>query len=179
LILDHPAKNFQYKKKSSAKSNQGGVGEFDAFSGPSNTVVAQGGFSTGFNNYSDDPNYDPEEQERILRLRRLEEERMHKLDLKARAEMEKKQERRNNAALELHKWMEDTKLEIEKRKVLNRQENDIKREAQEGQTYKNSWDKITSNIALKDGEYPGTKDVSKFRQALLNKRNDGNKLSFK
>ena len=28
---------------------------------------------------------------------------------------------------------------------------------------KNSWDKIAANIALKDGEYPGEKDVTKMR----------------
>lgn len=32
-----------------------------------------------------------------------------------------------------------------------------------------------ANIVLKDGEYPGSKDVRKMRQAILNKRNDLNK----
>jgi len=120
-----------------------------------------------------DPNYDPEEQQRIARLRNLENERMFKLEQKARIEQEKKAERRNNASMELHQWMEDNKKLIEKRKQENRQQNEITKDG--GVTYKNSWDKITANVALKDGEYPGTKDVSKFRQALLNKRSDAGK----
>ena len=40
---------------------------------------------------------------------------------------------------------------------------------------KNPWDKIVGNIALKEGEYPGTKDVTRFRQALQNKKIDASK----
>ena len=40
---------------------------------------------------------------------------------------------------------------------------------------KNPWDKIVDNIALKEGEYPGTKDVTRFRQSLQNKKIDASK----
>ena len=40
---------------------------------------------------------------------------------------------------------------------------------------KNPWDKIVANIALKEGEYPGTKDVTRFRQSLQNKKIDASK----
>jgi hypothetical protein len=42
----------------------------------------------------------------------------------------------------------------------------------EGITQKNPWEKIADNIALKEGEYPGTKDVARMRQAILNKKQD-------
>lgn len=34
---------------------------------------------------------------------------------------------------------------------------------------------MVANIVLKDGEYPGSKDVTKMRQAILNKRADVSK----
>jgi len=38
--------------------------------------------------------------------------------------------------------------------------------------HKHPWDKIISNVAIKENDYQGTKDVSRFRQSLLNKKLD-------
>ena len=37
---------------------------------------------------------------------------------------------------------------------------------------KSPWDKVINNVAIKENDYSGTKDVSRFRQSLLNKKLD-------
>ena len=34
-----------------------------------------------------------------------------------------------------------------------------------------SWGLVANNIALKDGDYPGTKNVSRMKEAILNQYN--------
>ena len=38
----------------------------------------------------------------------------------------------------------------------------------------NSWNLVVSNIALKNGDFPGTKDISRMRDAIVNKAKDNN-----
>ena len=37
-----------------------------------------------------------------------------------------------------------------------------------------SWQKINSNIDLKDSEYKGSKDVQRMREAMMSRTNDPN-----
>ena len=49
-----------------------------------------------------------------------------------------------------------------------------------GNTIKtNSWDKVIDNITLKESEYKGTKDVSRMRNVIINRKNDGNNNNIK
>jgi len=41
-----------------------------------------------------------------------------------------------------------------------------------GSSYKNPWDKIVSNIALKASDYPGKADINRMREAIVNKKKD-------
>lgn len=34
------------------------------------------------------------------------------------------------------------------------------------------WKKVAGNIALKQGEHPGQKDVGRMRESIINKKND-------
>ena len=40
----------------------------------------------------------------------------------------------------------------------------------------NSWDKVIDNITLKESEYKGTKDVSRMRNVIINRKNDGHNV---
>jgi len=59
---------------------------------------------------------------------------------------------------------------IEKKKQINRSNNESNKSPI--QDYKSPWDKIIQNIAIKESDYKGSKDVARFRQALLNKKSD-------
>jgi len=122
-----------------------------------------------------DPDYDPEEEERQERLRRLEQQRIQALDEKARVERERKQEKISNAARELAQWHSEREQNIEKKKQINRQNQELQDDAHAEDEYKSPWEKVVANIAVKEGEYPGTKDVSRFRQSLLNRKTDAAK----
>jgi len=136
--------------------------------------VSQPAYGGGYGQQAYGGEYDPEEEERLERLRRLEQERFRKLEEKARIERERKQERISNGARELNKFHNEREQQINKRKELNRQNQEIQSQAAQ-EEYKNPWDKIVANIATKEGEYPGTKDVTRFRQALINKKMDAAK----
>jgi len=115
----------------------------------------------------------PEEQARIEKLRELEEKRMQALQEKIQNEIKIKNDKILKAKSDLQDWMNDQKKGMESRRLLNREEHEAKQKAKETNTlYKNSWDKIASNITLKEGDYPGSKDVGRMRQSILSKKAD-------
>jgi len=69
--------------------------------------------------------------------------------------------------------MTQHKSATDKRKEINRQrQEEILKSRQNATEYKTSWDKVINNVAIKENDYPGGKDVSRFRQSLLNKKLD-------
>eukprot|EP01017_Pseudomicrothorax_dubius_P040090 TRINITY_DN622_c0_g1_i3.p1 TRINITY_DN622_c0_g1~~TRINITY_DN622_c0_g1_i3.p1 ORF type:complete len:126 (-),score=44.49 TRINITY_DN622_c0_g1_i3:216-593(-) len=115
----------------------------------------------------------PEEQERQEKLREVEERRMQALQEKLQHEKQVKQERIQKAKNDLAQWQNDRKTANEKRRQNNRAEHDALLEAKANNTlYKNSWEKVAGNITLKEGDYPGSKEVSRMRQAILAKKAD-------
>lgn len=67
---------------------------------------------------------------------------------------------------------------IKQQKETNAQnEKDFLNERTNGNNSKtNSWDKVIDNITLKESEYKGTKDVSRMRNVIINRKNDGNNI---
>jgi len=121
------------------------------------------------------PKVDDEEQKRIMDRQKEAEERRQKINEK----MQKEEELRN----EIRKKASQYLVEFEQ----NRQENIAKRrkalEEKNSQTNNNtggeinnadSWQKINSNIDLKDSEYKGSKDVQRMREAMMSRTNDPN-----
>ena len=60
-----------------------------------------------------------------------------------------------------------------RRKELEEKNQNINQNKEEGGNT-DSWDKIKSNIDLKDSEYKGSKDVQRMREAMMNKTDDPN-----
>ena len=121
------------------------------------------------------PKIDDEEQKRIMDRQKEAEERRQKINEK----IQKEEQLRN----EIRKKASEYLLEFEQ----NRQENIAKRrkalEEKNSQTNNNtggeinnadSWQKINSNIDLKDSEYKGSKDVQRMREAMMSRTNDPN-----
>ncbi|CAD8175044.1 unnamed protein product [Paramecium pentaurelia] len=115
----------------------------------------------------------PEQQIRKDKLKIIEEERLAQIREKDQQERLLKQQKKQKGQEYLQQFKSQLETDIQQRKVLNKQKQEIWLENKKNHSqYKNSWDQIASNIALKDGEYPGQKDVTKMRQAILNKRID-------
>ncbi|CAD8168419.1 unnamed protein product [Paramecium pentaurelia] len=111
-----------------------------------------------------------EQQQRREKLREVEEERIKLIRERDQEERIQKQQKKEKAQQYLLQFQTQLKSDIQARKDANKQAQEL-RSLNKSQ-YKNSWDQIAQNVALKDGEYPGEKDVTKMRQAILNKRKD-------
>jgi len=109
---------------------------------------------------------DPEEEARALQMRR-------NIEDKAREEDEKKSERRLRAAQTLKQMQSERLAVVEKRREINNaNEIEARKNRKDKEEYKTPWDKILANIDVKEADYKGGRDVSRFRQALLNKKSD-------
>ncbi|CAD8084786.1 unnamed protein product [Paramecium sonneborni] len=139
--------------------------QYDVFSAFSNVTPVQSQQSVVY--------VSPEQQIRKDKLKIIEEERLALIKEKDQQERILKQQKKQKGQEYLQQFKSQLETDIQQRKVLNKQKQEIWFENQKNHSqYKNSWDQIASNIALKDGEYPGQKDVTKMRQAILNKRSD-------
>jgi len=70
-------------------------------------------------------------------------------------------------------FVNETNSVNDKRKEINRRNaHQAREESKKSDNYKNPWDKVIANVEIKEADYKGNKDVSRFRQALLNKKGD-------
>ena len=61
-----------------------------------------------------------------------------------------------------------------RRKELEEKNSDSNKNIGGGMNNSDSWQKINSNIDLKDSDYKGSKDVQRMREAMMNRTNDPN-----
>ncbi len=117
---------------------------------------------------------DEEEQKRIEEREKEQIERRKKIEEKIQYELKKKEELRQKAIEYLNDFQNQRQEEIEKRKNENlkkEQENlENKKLLKEGKL--NSWENVAENIAMKDSEYKGSKDVKRMREVIINRKND-------
>jgi hypothetical protein len=88
-------------------------------------------------------------------------------------EQQKKKERQEKAEEELQSWAEQRKQDIIQRRTQNKVEEESFNESRRAlNASSNPWEKVTGNVDIKEGNYQGTKDVSRMRQAMVSRRND-------
>ena len=93
--------------------------------------------------------------------------------------MQEKDQRKEKSRKEIEGFLKGYQNEIEQRKIVNKAEREklVGTNGDKGA----SWSLVMSNIALKDGNYPGERNVARMRSAILNqheflKENDVNVL---
>lgn len=64
--------------------------------------------------------------------------------------------------------------EISKRKAMNikNEEDNLSNRKLIKEGKKNSWENVVDNISIKESEYKGSKDISRMRSVILNRKND-------
>ena len=64
--------------------------------------------------------------------------------------------------------------EISKRKTMNikNEEDNLSNRKLIKEGKKNSWENVVDNISIKESEYKGSKDISRMRSVILNRKND-------
>ena len=117
---------------------------------------------------------DEEEQKRILDRQKEADERKQKINEKIKKEEEMRTEIRKKAAEYLVEFEEKRKESIAKRRKELEEKNSEVNNTGGGESNADSWQKVNSNIDLKDSEYKGSKDVQRMREAMMHRTNDPN-----
>ena len=126
------------------------------------------------------PKIDDEEQKRILDRQKEAEERRQKINEKIKKEEELRSEIRKKASQYLLEFEEQRQENIAKRrKALEEKNSETNTNIGSGENNADSWQKINSNIDLKDSEYKGSKDVQRMREAMMSRKDDPNSEPIK
>ena len=121
------------------------------------------------------PKIDDEEQKRIADRQKEAEIRKQKINEKIQKEEELRAEIRKKASEYLVEFEQKRQENIAKRrKELEEKNSDSNKNIGGGLNNSDSWQKINSNIDLKDSDYKGSKDVQRMREAMMNRTNDPN-----
>lgn len=117
--------------------------------------------------------YDVTEMELIQKREQADVERRAMLVDKERQEQEKKAETQQRAEKALGEWTAQRKDDIIQRRTQNKVEEESFNQSRMALNASgNPWEKVTGNIEVKEGNYQGSKDVSRMRQAIVSRRND-------
>ena len=132
-----------------------------------------GNANMDFNNMMNVP-IDEEEQKRLEEREKEQMERRKKIEEKINFELKEKEKLREKASEYLNNFMNERSEKIAlKRKENENKESELlnnKKLLKEGKL--NPWEAVTENIAMKDSEYKGSRDVSRMREVIINKKND-------
>ena len=128
---------------------------------------------------SSPPKIDEEEQIRISDRKKEEEERKQKINEKIKKEEELRNEIRKKAAEYLVEFEQKRQENIALRRKALEEKNSETNNIKSGESNSDSWQKINSNIDLKDSDYKGSKDVNRMREAMMNRKNDTNSEPIK
>ena len=121
------------------------------------------------------PKIDDEEQKRIMDRQKEAEERRQKINEKMQKEEQLRNEIRKKASEYLVEFEQNRQENIAKRrKALEEKNSQINNNTGGDMNNSDSWQKINSNIDLKDSEYKGSKDVQRMREAMMSRTNDPN-----
>jgi hypothetical protein len=130
-------------------------------------------------NLSGSPQIDEEEQKRISDRQKEAEERKQKINDKIKKEEELRNEIRKKASEYMVEFEEKRQESISKRRKELEQKNSENNTNTSGGNNSDSWERINSNIDLKDSDYKGSKDVQRMREAMMNRPNDPNNEPLK
>ena len=130
-------------------------------------------------NPSGSPQIDEEEQKRISDRQKEAEERRQKINEKIKKEEELRNEIRKKASEYMVEFEEKRQESISKRRKELEQKNSENNTNTSGGNNSDSWERINSNIDLKDSDYKGSKDVQRMREAMMNRPNDPNSEPLK
>jgi hypothetical protein len=126
------------------------------------------------NMYNMNNEIDEEEQKRINQRQEEANERRKKIEEKINYELKKKEELREKAVKYLNDFMNERAENIDLKKKENKKKEEEflnnKKLLKEGKL--NSWEVVTEQIAMKDSEYKGSKEVQRMREVIINRKND-------
>ena len=122
------------------------------------------------------PTINEEEQKRIEAREKEAAERREKIQEKINKEIELRNKMREKAGEFMTAFLKErhSKIQENHQKLLQMEEEwkSQKNKEQSGENSVNTWEKVTSNIDTKEGDYKGSKNVSRMKEIIMNKKND-------
>eukprot|EP00831_Metopus_contortus_P071220 TRINITY_DN65098_c0_g1_i1.p3 TRINITY_DN65098_c0_g1~~TRINITY_DN65098_c0_g1_i1.p3 ORF type:complete len:104 (-),score=35.16 TRINITY_DN65098_c0_g1_i1:190-501(-) len=100
-------------------------------------------------------------------MQEAEEKRRDKLRAKMEEERAKKQERIEQGKQEFDSWMKKWQKQIKEKKATKAEEQQSKKTS-----FENPWEKVIATVDIKEGGYPGSKDVSRMRAVIQSRKAD-------
>ena len=131
------------------------------------------------NNMNFNTKVDEEEQKRIEAREKEAQERREKINQKIQKEEELRSEIIKKASEYMIEFEQQRQENIAKRRKQLEEKNNNINQDKGAQNNAESWQKINSNIDLKDSDYKGSKDVQRMREAMMNRTNDPNSEPIK
>jgi hypothetical protein len=120
----------------------------------------------------------PEEIKRQEQREEELKERQKKIREKQELEMKLKNEFRQKASEFLNNFFKERqnriKNNLEQNKIKENNEKNEKNLIKKGDPNINVWERVCKNIDLKDSDYKGSKDVTRMREVIINRKNDFN-----
>ena len=119
-------------------------------------------------------NLSEEEQKRIEARKLEEDERRKKIEEKINLELKLKNELKEKASAFLVDF-EQKRLEakkLKKKQNINDEENAKKEKELIKEGKKNPWEYVVQNIDLKDSDYKGSKDITRMKEVIIERKND-------
>ena len=119
-------------------------------------------------------NLSEEEQKRIEARKVEADERRKKIEEKINLELKLKNELKEKASAFLVDF-EQKRLEakeLKKKQNINDEENAKKEKELIKEGKKNPWEYVVQNIDLKDSDYKGSKDITRMKEVIIERKND-------
>ena len=151
----------------------------DFFAQPAQIVYTDKSSQLG--NYDWSSPQDPEEQKRLDQRANEERERREKLTERIKSELESKQENRKKAIEWIQKWEEQRQNNLNNKRNFNNanEEEFLKNREQSKKGNINPWDKVIDHIQLKESEHKGSRDITRMKNVILQRKVDFVNLKMK
>ena len=106
----------------------------------------------------------------LLKVQEDEKKRKELIVAKQKDEEQIKQDRQEKAKEWLQEMKQNYLKSIESKKSNNIENEKVLKEKKE--STENNWEKVLSLVELKEGNYPGTKNVTRIKQSMIGRKND-------
>lgn len=126
-----------------------------------------------FNDMMPQTSNNEEENKRLEQRNQEKMERMQKIQAKSDKELELRNNIKKEAADYMLKFQEERlkKIQENHQKLLEQEKLFLEQKQKGGSA--NPWEKVNSQIDVKEGDYKGSKNVSRMKEIIMNKKNDG------
>ena len=176
MNLNNNQDAFNFTNEVPFDNNNNNLNNLNNLNNNNNTFDLNSNFTE--NQFMNNTEISPEEIKRQEQREEELKERQKKIREKQELEMKLKNEFRQKASEFLNNFFKERqnriKNNLEQNKIKENNEKNEKNLIKKGDPNINVWERVCKNIDLKDSDYKGSKDVTRMREVIINRKNDFN-----